>query len=349
MNYQIIDFIKSIFSENVLKGEILQLEELIERALDYHAEEKEIDYIKYYYHYIAELNFLEEFEHFEEISFLGKDGQIVKDATGKHFFSFPFSQEDFELMLQILTLKNQVDWNYHAPFASFKMTTKKHILRATLIHSSLGNEKSSRLFLRKMESTAFSLQSFYEDKKLLEELISQKKNIIVCGPTGSGKTSLLSALMENIPSTEHVITIEDTEELIYKNAFYTPLLSSEKVSMNELLAYSLRMTPERIILGEMRSKEITTFLLAMNTGHKGLLSTLHANSASDAIDRMALMFTLYQRGESLNHNEVIRLIAKSVDIIIYMEDKKIKEIVEIMGAENGIAYFRNIQSEEAIS
>lgn len=344
MNENIINYIKKIFSNAVLKGEILSLEELLDKAIDYHAEEKEIKFLKDYYQFIVDFEFINNLDHFEELIFLGEKGFYLKSRSHKELYPFPYSQEDFELMLQIISIKNKIDWNFNTPFASFKLILNSLTFRATLIHASLGNENSCRLFLRKIEQETFPLESFSKNTDLLKDLIKDKKNIIVCGPTGSGKTTLTSSLMEFISKDDHVITIEDTEELIYKNSFYTPLLSSKQTSMDELLAYSLRMTPERIVLGEMRSKEITTFLLAMNTGHRGLLSTLHANSASDAVERMALMFTLYQKGDSLNYQEVIKLISKSVDVIIFIENKEIKEIVKLVGSENGNVYFSDLYS-----
>lgn len=95
--------------------------------------------------------------------------------------------------------------------------------------------------------------------------------------------------------------------------------------------YALRMTPDRIILGEIRSKEVIPFLLSMNNGHKGLMTTVHANSASDTLSRLSLLFSLYSdNGNTISHDAINKMIASSVDIVIFLENKKVKEIARII-------------------
>lgn len=345
MNEKLFNFLRAEIKDLILKGHILELNDLIEKAYDYNAIEADISYLTTYYNNIIHLHFFKDQKHFEEIIFLGKDGYVVKYGKDRIQYPFPYSNEDFELMILSLCIKNKIDWNFQNPFVSFKTEIHGLDLRATLVHESLGHKNSFRIFLRKLERTPFSSEDFSYDSKILKKLVESKKNIVICGPTGSGKTALLNSLLSYIPKEEHLVTIEDTEEIFYENSFKTSLFSSKSTSMKELLAHSLRMTPDRIILGEMRSKEITTFLLAMNTGHKGLMSTLHSNSAPDAIDRMALLFNLYQEGTTLKYSDVVKLITKSIDVIIFVRDKKIEEVIEIMGVENATPYFRNYNEE----
>ena len=101
------------------------------------------------------------------------------------------------------------------------------------------------------------------------------------------------------------------------------------------------MRPDRIILGEMRSHEVIPFLLAMNTGHKGLMSTLHANSAVDAIKRVAQLFCLYQGGD-MNYPLVLKLASANVDVVIHLENKRVKEVIEVLSSEAENVYFNEL-------
>ena len=113
--------------------------------------------------------------------------------------------------------------------------------------------------------------------------------------------------------------------------------TNEKIegkTLKDYCAYAMRMRPDRILLGEMRSSEIVPFILSMNTGHRGLISTIHANSAKDCISRMCLLFSLYSNISKLNFSTITSLICQNVEYVIHMENKKIKEIIKIFGADN---------------
>ncbi len=182
--------------------------------------------------------------------------------------------------------------------------------------------------------------------KKLEILVKAKYNIIVSGGTGSGKTTFLNALSNYIPKDERLITIEDSAELQIVGV--ENLVSLEKrnanasgagqISIRDLIKSSLRMRPERIIVGEVRGAEALDMLQAMNTGHDGSLSTGHANSAEDMLSRLE---TMVLQGESGIPLDAIRgQIASAVDIIIHLsrlrdKTRKVMEISEIIGYENG--------------
>ena len=109
--------------------------------------------------------------------------------------------------------------------------------------------------------------------------------------------------------------------------------------LKELCTFSLRLRPDRIILGEIRSSEILPFVLAMNTGHKGMMSTIHADSGIDAVSRMALLFVIHGENQAFSYEMALKLICKNIDVVIFLKDKKIIEIIKIIGADNGMATY----------
>ncbi len=116
--------------------------------------------------------------------------------------------------------------------------------------------------------------------------------------------------------------------------FVTYFLSQDNIpgkSLIDYCSYSLRIRPDRIIIGEMRSKEVIPFILSMNSGHKGLISSIHANSAIDSLSRMAILFSLFSNSPHINYLIILKMICKNIDCIIHLENKKIREIVDIIG------------------
>lgn len=180
----------------------------------------------------------------------------------------------------------------------------------------------------------------------LEKLVRAKYNIFISGGTGSGKTTFLNALSNYIPHDERVITIEDSAELQIRHIPNLVRLETRNansagvggISMRDLIKSSLRMRPERIIVGEVRGEEALDMLQAMNTGHDGSISTGHANSAEDMISRLETMVLSGAGGLPL---EAIRQqIASAVDIIIHLSrmrdsSRKTMSISEVKGLENG--------------
>lgn len=182
--------------------------------------------------------------------------------------------------------------------------------------------------------------------EFLRQLVRAKYNIFISGGTGSGKTTFLNALSNFIPQAERVITIEDSAELQIRHIPNLVRLETRNansagvggIDMRELIKSSLRMRPERIIVGEVRGAEALDMLQAMNTGHDGSLSTGHANSANDMLSRLETMVLSGAAGLPL---EAIRQqIASAVDIIIHLSrmrdsSRKLMEITEVVGLENG--------------
>ena len=180
----------------------------------------------------------------------------------------------------------------------------------------------------------------------LEVLVKAKFNIFICGGTGSGKTTFLNALSNYIPKDERIITIEDSAELQITGI--DNLVSMEtrnanssgagEINIRDLIKSSLRMRPERIVVGEVRGGEALDMLQAMNTGHDGSLSTGHANSTRDMLSRLETM--VLQGAEGLPLDAIRQQIASAVDIIIHLsrlrdKSRKTMEITEVVGFKNG--------------
>ena len=213
--------------------------------------------------------------------------------------------------------------------------------------------KGPTLTIRKFSKIPMTVEQLIKYKsitpqiaKVLETLVKAKYNIFISGGTGSGKTTFLNALSNYIPNTERVITIEDSAELQIVGIDNLVKLETRNsnssgkgsITIRDLIKTSLRMRPERIIVGEVRGAETLDMLQAMNTGHDGSLSTGHANSTRDMLSRMETMVLMGAEGLPL---EAIRQqISSAVDIIIHLSrlrdhSRKTMEISEVMGLKDG--------------
>ena len=182
-----------------------------------------------------------------------------------------------------------------------------------------------------------------EQIEFLKKLVISGYNIFVSGGTGSGKTSFLNALGEFIPSDERVITIEDSAELQLKNvenivrleARNANLEGNNEITIRDLLKSSLRMRPDRIVVGECRGAEALEMLQAFNTGHDGSLSTGHSNSCKDMLSRLETMVLM---GAEIPISAIRQQIASGIDIIVQLgrlrdKSRKLIEITEVLDLE----------------
>lgn len=214
-----------------------------------------------------------------------------------------------------------------------------------------------------------TLEDLIEKKKALtrqqanfltEQVIYQRKNCIFAGGTGSGKTTLINAILRRIPPYERVISVEDARELNIDlpNAF--TLITNVQAGLTARLAIQalLRHRPDRIIVGETRGDETYDLIRALNSGHPGSISSVHANSALDAMDTLQM---LYQQSlppnASLPAEEVKKFIARVVHVVVYvhreirMEDgcpkivRGVKEICLVKGVENGNFVLENVTTD----
>ena len=184
-----------------------------------------------------------------------------------------------------------------------------------------------------------------EIAEFLSRLVRAGYNIFVSGGTGSGKTTFLNAMSAFIPGDERIITIEDNAELqilhidnlVRLEARNANVEGENEISIRDLIRASLRMRPDRIIVGEVRGGEAIDMIQAMNTGHDGSMSTGHANSAEDMLSRLETMVLM---GMDLPVPAIRGQIAAAIDIIIHLgrlrdKSRKLLEICEITGIENG--------------
>lgn len=305
-----------------------------------------------WFNHIEHLNFIKTTmreNHFEEIIFHRHDLiQLIANGQKKNIEVNALDQKDFQRSLQYWTINQHLNWNHTHPFCSFDFHFNGDNFRITLIHASTTPNNQSKVFIRKHHQSICFLKNFTQDQNaihLINEIVSDKRNVIIAGSTGSGKTSLMRTMMTNIEETEHVIILEDTHELSLEHKNATYMLSNQdeqKKSLTDYCSYAMRMSPDRLLIGELRSKEVIPFILAMNTGHKGLMSTIHANSAKDTIDRLKMLFCIYGDNQNINTRFVTDLICKNLETIIFVENKTIKEIIKIYGSEDEMPFFETM-------
>lgn len=184
-----------------------------------------------------------------------------------------------------------------------------------------------------------------EAVEFLKKLVQARYNIFISGGTGSGKTTFLNALSGYIPGEERVITIEDSAELQLQGLPNLVRLETRnsnvegcnEITIRELIKSSLRMRPDRIIVGEVRGAEAIDMLQCLNTGHDGSMSTGHANSGKDMLARLENMVLM---GVELPLAAIKQQIASGLDIIVHLgrlrdKSRKVLEIIEVVGCENG--------------
>lgn len=152
--------------------------------------------------------------------------------------------------------------------------------------------------------------------------VRSRKNIVVSGGTSTGKTTFLNALLREVPIEERLILIEDTPELETAHPNQTGLVSvrgelgESRVTMNDLVSASLRMRPDRIILGELRGPEAFAFLRAVNSGHPGSMTTIHADSPQGAVEQLVML--VLQSGTKLSRDDVRHYVRESIDLFVQL-------------------------------
>ena len=215
------------------------------------------------------------------------------------------------------------------------------------------------LSIRRFGSVPLTVENLLEKKAfdqricaILEGAVKARLNIIISGGTGTGKTTLLNVLSGFIPSSERIITIEDSAELQLKQDHVVRLETRPmniegrgEVTQRDLVRNSLRMRPDRIIMGEVRGSEAMDMLQAMNTGHDGSICTVHANTVRDALARLSTMVLM--AGMDLPERAIKEQIASAIHLIIQLVrfqdgSRKIVKVSEITGMEGGIIVMQDI-------
>ncbi len=188
--------------------------------------------------------------------------------------------------------------------------------------------------------------------EILRAAVQARLNILVSGGTGAGKTTMLNVLSNAIPNTERIVTIEDSAELqlqqehVVRLETRPPNIESQgAVTQRDLLRNALRMRPDRIVVGEVRGPEVLDMLQAMNTGHDGSLSTVHANSTRDALSRLETMVLM--SGVSLPVRAMRDYIASALDLMVHLArlsdgTRKVTRVTEIVGMEEDVVTTQDI-------
>jgi len=210
------------------------------------------------------------------------------------------------------------------------------------------------LSIRKFSTRGFSIGDLIELSSItpdqagfLQKQIEGRKNILISGGTGTGKTTLLNILTDFVPATDRLVIIEDTAEINISKPNLVRLEAKKQAPIRELLKASLRLRPDRIILGEIRGGEAFDLLQALNTGHSGSMSTIHADSALRSLQRLEAC-TL-QAAVDLPYHAIQAFIADSIQFVVHIErlggKRYVKEILQLEGYDYELHTYRTKKVE----
>lgn len=184
--------------------------------------------------------------------------------------------------------------------------------------------------LEKFEVDLLGLKRSGKIKAFLESCIENKRNVIIAGKTGSGKTTVARSLIERVPYSERVITIEDVHELFLENhpnrihMLYGT--GAGRISADECLASCMRLSPDRIFLAELRGNEAWEYLNSLNTGHPGSITTTHANNALQTFERVATLIKKSEVGKQLDLEMIKQVLYTTIDVVLFVKERKITEV-----------------------
>lgn len=304
------------------------------------------------FHSIRKLDVLEELlenPDITEIMINGENGIFIeREGRLETFLEGKISKERMEeLVVKITAMSNRIV-NEATPLTDARLGdgSRVHVAVSPVALD------SPAITIRKFPKDPISLEDLLKKESINKEIaeflkmaVQAKYNIFVSGSTGSGKTTLLNVLSDFIPKNERIITIEDTAELQIRNvpnlvrleARSSVVEGCKEISIRDLLRASLRMRPDRVIVGEVRGAEAVDMLQAFCTGHDGSLSTGHGNSTKDMLYRLE---TMVMMGMDVPALAVRRQIASGIDILIHLgrlRDKRrvLLEITEIAGCNDG--------------
>lgn len=283
--------------------------------------------------------------------------QIFYEKNGR-FYKYPFyfsSEEKLQDVIQQIVGKHNRVVNLSSPIVDTRLEDGS---RVNVVLTPIAIDGSA-ISIRKFSKIPLSMEALIEKETLslevaefLKTLVKARYNLFISGGTSSGKTTFLNALSAYIPHEERIITIEDSAELQLQEISNMVRLETRKsntegvkdITARTLIHTALRMRPDRIIVGECRGEEALDMLQAMNTGHDGSLSTGHANSPQDMLNRLETMVLM---GMDLPLAAVRQQIASGIDIMVHLErgrDKKrrVMEVSEVLGVQNGVIRLNKI-------
>lgn len=275
--------------------------------------------------------------------------QIFYEKNGR-FYRYPYSfssEEKLQDVIQQIVGKHNRVVNLASPIVDTRLEDGS---RVNVVLSPIAIDGSA-ISIRKFSKQPLDMQTLIEKETLslemaefLKKLVLARYNIFISGGTSSGKTTFLNALSAYIPKEERIITIEDSAELQLQEIENLVRLETRNsntegmkpITARNLIHTALRMRPDRIIVGECRGEETLDMLQAMNTGHDGSLSTGHANSTQDMLNRLETMVLM---GMELPLEAVRQQIASGIDVLIHLEKgrdnrRRVVEISEVLGVYN---------------
>lgn len=206
-----------------------------------------------------------------------------------------------------------------------KPATKSFSLNDLVESGLFSNVRTNAARLSELDEKLLAFKASSDWKAFLELAVLSKKNILISGATGSGKTSLSKALIAVIPDNERLISIEDTVELEFPQSNVVRLIYSKggqgeaKVSAKSLLEASLRMRPDRIFLQELRDASAFDYIRNVNTGHGGSITTIHADSATLAFEQLSLLVKESESGRDLARNEIKEMLYHMIDVVVQIK------------------------------
>ena len=312
---------------------------------------------------LRKLDVLEELledEHVTEIMVNGPK-EIYFEKNGQfHKYPHVFASEEKlqDVIQQIVGRHNRVV-NLSSPIVDTRLADGSRVNIVLFPIAIDGSAISIRKFSKKaldMETLVQMGALSKEVADFLRELVVCRYNLFISGGTSSGKTTFLNALSAYIPQEERIITIEDSAELQLQGSKNIVRLETRSrntegmkpITARELIHTALRMRPDRIIVGECRGEEALDMLQAMNTGHDGSLSTGHANSTEDMLNRLETMVLM---GMDLPLTAVRQQIASGIDILIHLErgrdqKRRVVEISEVLGVKDGVICLQKLYEYE---
>lgn len=294
-------------------------------------------------------------EDLNEIMINSKE-DIYYEINGKvhHSDELFYTDLEYENFIQKVCEESGVQINIKSPFADGDWNGFRLHVVGPPIYKTFG------MTLRKPSKRKMTLESLCkngwcneEQKALLEHVAQERKNILVVGATGSGKTTLINSLLEQCRE-DRVVGIEEAKELRLPNDLsmslqtrFTDLEDLTTVDQQELLKQSLRMRPDRLVLGEMRGAEAKDFLMALSTGHAGSMSTIHAGTAQEALLRLEMLIQMGAPQWSLE--SIRRLIYLTVNVfVVTKKDKsgwRLKGVYRVAGLESFGPVIESVESK----
>ena len=286
----------------------------------------------------------------EEVMVNGHDRVYVERGgrIERAEIAFPSEQALRDAIERILTpLGRRVDELSPMVDARLEDGSRVHVVIPPLVVD--GPSRSIRRFTAVRPGPRELVELGTLTEELHDELaaaVAARRSILVSGGTGSGKTTLLNALSSFIEPNERVVTIEDAAELRLRQPHVVRLESRPpsvegrgEVTIRDLLRNALRMRPDRIVIGEVRGPEALDLLTALNTGHGGALSTVHANSPADALSRLETLALM--AGVGLPHEAVREQVGRGIDLVVHLArsprgERRVTEVGEVVAAAGGV-------------